>query len=77
MVHDYVINNAIKSCSSHEGLHYIVSMRTVLGKESKNYTKDYPCMDLYKFRCQDNTLIEFNSGVTHCFIDQMQLDESL
>lgn len=74
IIHDYVFFEAQRSCEPHQGLHYIVSDRTTFGKGKEN---EYPCTDLYKFRCQDGTVIDFDSGTIWCFISQSQLEETL
>ena len=79
MVHDYVIYNANKDCIDHGGLHYIVSINTI-EKESSGREegwKDYPCSEVFKFRCQDQTLLDFDSGIAWCGISEMQFEESL
>jgi hypothetical protein len=72
IVHDYIVVEGERECSNHSGLHYVVSITTIYGNGD-----DYPCSDLFRFRCQDGTLIPFNSGATHCFISQGQLDDTL
>lgn len=71
IIHDYVFRHGQDACADHEGLHYIVSVKTV------SSGKDSACTDLYKFRCQDFSLIEFDSGIKFCFIDQMQVEETI
>lgn len=77
-VHDYEINGAKKSCENHGGLHYIVDIET-LSKETTGTMdfNDYPCSDRLKFRCQDDTLINFDTGIGYCFISEIQLQETL
>ena len=77
MVHDYVIEHAQHFCEGHEGLHYIVPIPTV---STKTHWGDIDCEDIYKIRCQDNYLIEFNTGASGgCFdgVGHMQWDETI
>lgn len=74
MVHDYVFKQAEDACRSHEGLHYVVSIRDIY---SEGEDKDYPCADSFKIRCQDGTLLTLDDGIGYCFISEMQLEESL
>jgi hypothetical protein len=72
IVHDYIFYNGTKVCESHEGLHNIVSKTTLFDGEAKSY----PCHKDIKFRCQDGSLHEFETGIGFCFISEMQLDET-
>ena len=74
IVHDYIIRNAQKICASHSGLHYIVSVQTIMDKGER---EDYPCTEVFKVRCQDQVLLQINDEIAWCFIPKMQLDESL
>lgn len=71
IIHDYMFRAAEHVCEPHEGLHYIVSISSVENK------KNSPCHNLYKFRCQDQSLINFDDGVGFCVIQEMQLSETL
>jgi hypothetical protein len=74
ITHDYVFDHAKRGCSTHSGLHYIVSIREIFEPGER---ETYPCTDRYKFRCQDGTLLDFDSGIAYCFIGEMQIEESL
>lgn len=74
IVHDYVFENGVKECKSHGGLYYVVT-KTDIKEIGPN--EDYPCKETIKFRCQDHTLISFDTGVGYCFIQEGQLKESL
>lgn len=83
IVHDYIIKRAELSCAKNGGLHYIVEDTTILAKKSHEYDEyghddeDFPCTELYKFRCQNRTILYFHSGVGHCFISEDQLLKTL
>lgn len=73
IVHDYMIENAVRLCSLHGGLHYIVTDTSVLA--SSNH--EYPCTDIYVVRCQDGSAIKQDTGIEWCFISESQIRESL
>lgn len=76
MIHDYVFENAVLYCLPHQGLHYIVPMKT----ESYKGSWSTFCDDVYRIRCQDDTLIELNTGASGaCFdgVGHMQWEETL
>lgn len=73
IVHDYIFNHATKQCKDHGGLHYVVAQNIITGSE-KDY---YPCHDVYKFRCQDQSLFDFDDGIGYCGISESQIKESL
>lgn len=74
MVHDYVIDWANHLCEGHEGLHYIVPMSTPITKGSWAPM----CEDLFRIRCQDEYLIEFDAGEGCCdCVSKMQWDETM
>lgn len=76
MVHDYIFQYAEKNCSTHQGLHYIVSIQNIEKGEIDGY-HDYPCTEVYKIRCGDQTLLTYDDGAGFCSIPKMQLDETL
>jgi len=72
LVHNYIFYNAVKMCANHGGLHYIVTDVSMADDNTSN-----PCDEKIKIRCQDQVLLDFNSGVKYCFIQRMQLEETL
>ncbi len=71
IIHDYVFHNAINMCSEHGGFHYILQINDISKKEN------YPCKETIKIRCQDGSLLNFDSGIGYCFIGELQLEETL
>jgi hypothetical protein len=72
-----MIENAIDLCKDHNGMHYIVHESKILAEETKGYDKDYPCEERTLSRCNDGSLQQFETGITHCFISESQLDDTL
>lgn len=78
VVHDHVWRNAERLCVEQgSSLHYVVTNSKIYSLESIKDDEDYPCSDDYVFRCQNGRDIKYNSGTTHCFIQEYQLEESL
>jgi len=77
IVHEYMFENAIELCKEHMGMHYMVHESKILAEQTKGYDKDYPCEERTLIRCQDGTLQKFETGVTHCFVSESQLDDTL
>ena len=78
IVHDYMFENALVLCKEHKGFHYMVHESKILAKDTPPYhTDDYPCEERTLIRCQDGTLQQFETGVAHCFISEMQIDDTL
>lgn len=75
MVHDYVFENAVDLCLEHGGLHYIVPIATPVKFKKSPYST---CEDVYKIRCQDQYLIELNTGASACYgVSKIQWDETI
>src|SRR6185295_1642555 len=77
MVHDYVILQSLELCANHEGLHYIVPIPTV--PYDGGWGSSH-CEDIYRVRCQDQTLHEINTGASGaCFdgVSHMQWEETM
>lgn len=74
IIYDYILNTAQSNCHEHGGLHYIVAVKTLYNTNKKD---DYPCLDIYKVRCQDQSMIEIDSGIRYCDVSQIQIKESL
>lgn len=65
MVHDYIIEYANRICEIHNtSLHYIVPIPTEIKFRKSD---DAECQDLYKIRCQDESIYEFDSGASACY----------
>jgi hypothetical protein len=79
IIHDYIITAATKSCADHGGLHYIVAINHINGRGARfsSGEYEYPCVDKYQFRCQDDTLSTFNDEVSWCFISIIQVEETI
>jgi hypothetical protein len=78
IVHDYIFQNGVRMCEPYAGLHYVVAIQEILAESSEgSESKDYPCSKIYSIRCQDGTLLTFRSEVTYCFIQEMQIQETL
>jgi len=79
IIHDYIFENAQKLCESHQGLHYVVVKNTIVSERSQGNIgfPDYPCQEIFYFRCQDQTIIPFENGIGYCFIPESQLKETL
>lgn len=72
IIHDYIFIAGQKTCSTHEGLHYVVQ-ETSLNPNPD----DKPCNEVTKFRCQDGSLHNFETGTKYCFISELQLNDTL
>ena len=71
--------NATNLCEQYAGFHYMVHITDIAAEQSDGYEggKDYPCIEQTKIRCQDGTLLNFDTGIGFCFIGQSQLEETL
>lgn len=74
IIHDYIFTNGQNACADHEGLHYVVQKTTI---KQVGDNEDYPCSEITKFRCQDGTVHNFDTGIGYCFISESQLQETL
>lgn len=79
IVHDYVINNAIKACDNNGGLHHIVQKMDIYADKSNSLVdfNDYPCSEVFYFTCQDQTVFKFKDGIAFCFIPESQIQETI
>lgn len=82
ITHAHIFKQAEKLCKSHGGTHYIVTIREIYSEYSDHQDenfgyKDYPCNVRFKVRCEDQVLLEANDEVIYCFINQLQLEETL
>lgn len=78
ITHNYIYRNAVEMCTNHEGFHYMVHITDIEAKTSSGgIEENYPCSEQTKIRCQDGTLHNFDTGISYCFIGQMQLEETL
>ena len=74
IIHRYIFKNSEKACSNNEGLWYVVDLTEITGKGERG---TFPCNSKYAARCQDETLKEINTGVGHCFLGEMMIEESI
>lgn len=73
IIHGYIIRKAIDMCANHEGLNFIISKSTIF---SKGKSGEFPCKDVYKFRCQDGTTLDYDEGAEYCVISEAQIKET-
>jgi hypothetical protein len=82
IIHDYIFTMADNTCRLHSGLHYVVSDNTLYSKTSgrdrhDDDDDDYPCHEIFYFRCQDGSVTKYDDEIGHCFIPESQLQETL
>ena len=68
VTHSIIYQSAEIACNAHDGLRYIASYK-------KPDVEENPCIGFFKFRCEDDTLINYTSTVFTCIVDQKQLEE--
>lgn len=76
MVHDYVFRWAQLICEKHNtSFHYIVPVPTLITVDKHGQVL---CDDLYKIRCQDESIYELNTGASYCDgVGKSQWDETM
>src|SRR5690606_2762966 len=74
IVHDYIFERGKDACAEHQGFHYVVAQTEI---KEIGPSADYPCRQTVKFRCQDGTVHNFDTGVGFCFISESQLKKTL
>lgn len=71
IIHNYIFLESTRLCSSHRGLHYIVSDMKV------NKNKHNQCVNIIKVRCQDTTIHQINDSIAYCSVPKIQIKEVL